>query len=192
MVAVLAIAGCATTPAPVTEVTRFHLGQPIPGDTIALTAGPGVDANGLEFRSQAAVVGGELAKAGFQPAPGNPRTAYLAVVSVAQSSRMGPPRRSPLQIGIGGGSGGYGGGVGGGVSVPIGGRGSSEIRTNELSVQIRRRSDNSMVWEGKVVEEIAGDAPGANLNAALPGLSQALFAGFPGPSGQTVRVKTPR
>jgi hypothetical protein len=47
-----------------------------------------------------------------------------------------------------------------------------------------------MVWEGRAVQDVAADAPAAALNAALPVLSKALLSDFPGPSGQTVKVKS--
>ncbi len=178
----LLIVGCATQPA--TEVTRFHLGQPIPSDSIALVATTGVDATSLEFRSQAAVVARDLDAVGLHPATGN-NSAYIGVLQVAQSTRVGPPKSSPFQIGIGGSTGGFGGGV----SVPVGTPRANEVRTNLLSLQIRRRSDNSMVWEGRAVQDIAADAPASALTAALPALSRALLGGFPGPSGVTIKVK---
>jgi hypothetical protein len=76
------------------------------------------------------------------------------------------------------------------VSVPVGPARSDEVRTNFLGLQIRRRSDGSMVWEGRAVQDVAADAPAAALNAALPVLSKALLSDFPGPSGQTVKVKS--
>jgi hypothetical protein len=56
---------------------------------------------------------------------------------------------------------------------------------------MRRRSENTTVWEGRAVEQVSGNAQGT-LNAAVPRLSRALLKDFPGPSGQTVRVQSPR
>ena len=181
------LAGCATPPA--TEVTRFHLGQPIPSDTIVLVPAPGGDANSLEFRSQAAIVARDLDTVGLHPASGG-STGYVGTLRIEQSTRIGPPKASPFSIGIGGGTGGFGGGVGGGITVPVGAARTGDVRTNVLALQIRRRSDASMIWEGRAVQDIAADAPASALTAALPALSKALFSGFPGPSGATVKVKT--
>ncbi|MFZ4110781.1 MAG: DUF4136 domain-containing protein [Polymorphobacter sp.] len=179
----LLIAGCVTPPA--TEVTRFHLGQPIPSDTIILGPGPGMDANSLEFRSQAAVVARALDAVGLHPAAdGN--SGYIGTLRVEQSSHAGLPPSSPFRIGIGAAA----GGVGGSVSLPVGATRSGEVRSNFLGLQIRRRSDGSMVWEGRAVQDIAADSPASALNVALPALSKALFSDFPGPSGQTVKVKS--
>lgn len=176
------IAGCATPS--MTEVTRFHLGQPIPSDSIALLPAAGRDGTSLEFRSQAAIVARDLDAVGLHPPTGD-KSGYIGTLTIEQSTRIGPPKSSPFQIGFGGST----GPVGGGVSVPIGGSRASEVRTNLLSLQIRRRSDRSMVWEGRAVQDIAADAPASALNSALPGLSKALLGDFPGPSGQTIKVK---
>ena len=191
--ATLALAGC-TTP-PTAEVTRFNIGQPIPSDTIALTPGPGQDGNSLEFRSHAAIVAQGLDGVGLHPAPvGDARAAYVGVLTVAQTTRDGPPRDSGFRIGIGGGSysggGGSGGGIGGGVSMPVGGSRANTIRVNTVALQIRRRSDSTMVWEGRVVQEVAADAPSSSLTEALPVLTKALLTGFPGKNGETFKVKT--
>lgn len=188
--AALALAACTTTPT--AEVTRFHLGQPMPSDTIrivpaATPAAPGT-AVPLEFRSYAAAVGTELAARGFRPVEGGP-TAYLATLSIEQTTRAGIPQRSPFSIGIGGGSFGRGGGIGGGINLPIGAPRNSDVRVNLLALTIRRESDNSAVWEGRAIQEIAASAPASNLSAAVPALARALLKDFPGASGQTVTVK---
>lgn len=184
----LGLAGCATSPG--IEVTRFHLGQPIPADTIVLQPVPGGDPGGLEFRAQAAVVAGDLASVGFRPAGGRGPSGYIGVLGVSQSSQAGPPKQSPFSIGIGGFTGGSGGGVGGGVQVPVGRPRSNVILTNTLSLQIRRRSEGTMVWEGRAVEQAPEGS--ASLPAAVPRLSAALIRGFPGVSGRTVFIKPAR
>ncbi|MFZ4688469.1 MAG: DUF4136 domain-containing protein [Polymorphobacter sp.] len=183
LAAVLALAGCMSNSG--TEVTRFHLGQPIPSDAIALVPGPGADAKSLEFRRYAAIVAADLDRAGLHPAGDDGRSAYVGVLNAQQTVRQGAPKASPFSIGFGGGSGGFGGGV----SVPVGTARTGDVRINLLALQIRRRSDQSMVWEGRAVQEIAADAPASALPAALPELSRALLSGFPGPNGQTVKVK---
>lgn len=185
--AALALVACTTTP-PGAEVTRFHLGQPIPSDSIALLPAPGIDGRSLEFRTYAAIVGRDLDAVGLHPADNDGRSAYLGLLKVEQTSRAGIPRRSPFSVGIGG----SGGSIGGAVSVPVGGTRSGDVRINVVALQIKRRSDNSMVWEGRAVQELAADAPASALSAAVPALSRALFTDFPGASGQTIIVKTPK
>lgn len=188
--AAIALAGCATTPT--AEVTRFHLGGPIPSDTIRVVAStdpvtPGT-AVPLEFRTYAAVVAQDLARQGFRPVETG-RTAYLAILNVQQTTRAGIPQPAPFRIGIGGGTSSGNVGIGGGVNVPIGSPRNTDVRVNVLGVRIRRESDNTAVWEGRAVQEIPASAQGSNLSAAVPALSGALFSEFPGESGRTVIVK---
>lgn len=184
-----AVAGCTTTPG--VDVTRFHLNQPIPADSIELQAPPGIDGNSLEFRSQAAIVAADLATHGLT-VPARPGiSGYIGVMRAEQTSQVGQAKPSPFSIGIGGFTGGSGGGVGGGVQVPVGGARNNLIRVNSLALQIRRRSENTMIWEGRAIEELPSGAE-AGVTAALPRLSRALLKDFPGPSGQTVRVTPTR
>ena len=189
LAAAFAVAGCATNPG--VEVTRFHLNQPIPADSIELQPSPGIDGRSLEFRSQAAIVAADLAAHGLG-APARPgMSGYIGVMRVEQTSQIGQAKPSPFSIGIGGFTGGSNVGVGGGVQVPVWRSRGNVIRVNSLALQIRRRSENTVIWEGRAIEEMPAGAE-AGVTAALPGLSRALLKDFPGPSGQTVRVKPTR
>ncbi len=181
----LLLAACAT-PMPGIDVTRFHLDQPIPADTIVLEPPPGAPAFSLEYQSYANMLSVDLAAAGLRRISNDPNVAYIGILKIEQARREGPPKPPRFQIGIGGGTGGGGGGIGGGISVPVGKPGASTVTVNSLSLQIKRRSDATIVWEGRAVQENSGDA---GLAAAIPSLSHALLAGFPGVSGQTIRVK---
>jgi hypothetical protein len=186
----LAIAGalllgaCATSNTGI-DVTRFHLDQPIPADAIMLVPPPGAPPFSLEYQSYADALTSDLAAAGLRRVANDTRSAYVGVLTIEQTRREGPRKPPKFQIGIGGGTGGRGGGIGGGVSLPVGRSESGAITVNSVSLQIKRRSDSTMVWEGRAVQE-AGDT---SLAAAMPALSHALLADFPGQSGQTVRVK---
>jgi hypothetical protein len=192
------LAGCETTAtnAPV-QVTRFHLGAPLERGTLtvepAQSGGPGGASGSLEFQTYAAAVQSQLLSQGFATPSAGAGAQYVAVVGVNRNTREGPPRRSPFTIGIGGGgySGGYGGGVGlgGGVSFPIGKSHSREIIGTEMSVQIRRRSDNIVIWEGRAQTEADERAPAAQADQAAGKLAHALFLGFPGESGRSITVK---
>ncbi|GAA0657730.1 hypothetical protein FHT00_002227 [Sphingomonas insulae] len=186
-----ALAGCATTaPLPPTEVIRYHLGEPIARGTVSVEPLSGGAPASLEFKTYAAAVQGELLKVGYSvPAQGGTPD-YVATVGFTRTSQEGPPRQSPISIGIGGGgfSGGRrGGGVGlgGGVGFPIGGGRPTQLLVAELSVTIKRRSDQSPVWEGRA--QGVSDIKGADQQAGK--LAHALFTGFPGQSGRTITVK---
>ena len=189
-----ALAGCATSaPLPPTESVRYHRGAETVGrGTIAvepLAAGP----VSLEFETYAAAVRAELLRSGYTIAAPGATPQYVAVVSYARSNRVGPPRRSPLSIGIGGGgfSGGRGGGVGlgGGVGFPVGGGGNGALVVTELSVTIKNRADQSPVWEGQAQTAADARAAGSNAGAQAAKLASALFTGFPGESGRTIEVR---
>jgi hypothetical protein len=188
--AAIALASCAT--APTAEITRFHLGGPIPSDTIRVVASTDPVAPGtmvpLEFRSYVAVISRDLAARGFRPVESGP-SAYLAILVVQQTTRAGIPQSAPFRIGIGGGGGSGNVGLGGGFSIPVGTPRNTDIRVNMVGLRIRRESDSTAVWEGRAVQEVPARASGASLTAAVPALSSALLSEFPGESGRTVIVK---
>lgn len=183
------LAGCATNSG--IDVTRFHLSQPIPADSVELVPSPGVDGNSLEFRNHAGVVAADLAMHGFRASTRPGTSGYIGVLRTEQGSQFRQGNSSPFTVGIGGGTGGGNFGVGGNVQVPVGGRGNNMVQVNTLSLQMRRRSENTMIWEGRAVEQVPANAQGS-LTAAVPRLSRALLKDFPGPSGQTVRVQPTR
>ncbi len=183
----LILAGCANGPTPI-EVTRFHLGQPIPADTIQLVQAPGIPAGALQFQTQANALTADLAAAGLRRSEA-PDAAYIGVVSITQQRSEGPVKPPAFSIGIGGGGFGGGGGIGGGVALPIGKARRTFVTTTILEVRIRRRSDSSAVWEGRAIDVRRSDGEAANPGGVLPALSHALLANFPGVSGRTVKVK---
>lgn len=183
--AALILSACATGPQGA-EVTRFHLGQPIARSTVMLVPADNSQAFSLEYRAYADAVAHELAAQNFVPVAGDPTSAYVGTISIRQDLRPGP-RRGGFSIGIGGGSFGSGGGVGGGVSVPVSGGRRSDLRTTTLSLQLKLRSNASVVWEGHAT--MAAQGPQGDLPRAVPVLARALLDGFPGAAGQTVRVK---
>jgi hypothetical protein len=67
--------------------------------------------------------------------------------------------------------------------------GGGEATMSELNVRIQRRSDGSLVWEGRA--ELQGRAPTspAERVTLVDRLTQAMFRDFPGESGRTIRVR---
>ena len=189
-----ALAGCATSlQLPPTQVVRYHLGEPIARGTVAVEplSGNGAPAS-LEFKTYAAAVEGELLKNGYSVPAAGQKAQFVATVDFQRTEQQGPPRRSPISIGLGAGGysgGGYrgGGGVGlgGGVGFPIGGGKGSTVLVAQLSVQIKKSVDQSPVWEGKA--QGVSDIRAADDQAGK--LAAALFTGFPGESGRTISVK---
>lgn len=190
------LAACSTTGGrlPPTEVIRYHLGEPIARGTIRVEPLSNTGPASIEFKTYAAAVETALLRNGYTLPQGDTQPDYIATVSFTRANRLGPPRPSPFSIGLGGGSfsGGRGGGVGlgGGLSFPIGKSQPQEIIGTELSVQIKRRMDQSPIWEGSA-RNIAPVQTLAKLDAQAQAakLADALFTKFPGESGRTIEVK---
>lgn len=191
------LAGCATTAGtPPAEAIRYHLGQPIARGTVAvepLQTTTGVPPS-IEYRSYAAAVEAELLRNGYSRATPGATPEYVATVAFRRGVEQGPPRRSPISIGIGGGgfSGGRrGGGVGlgGGLGFPIGGGRGRDLVVSEMSVTIKRRADQSPIWEGSARAGADARDPTSATDALATRLAQALFTDFPGESGRTIEVR---
>lgn len=189
-----AVAGCTTTGGPPpAQVVRYHLDQPIARGTVAVQPMTPEAGTSLSFAPYAAAVQAQLVALGYTAAPAGVQPDYIALADVHQDMQVGPPRRSPISIGIGGSSfsGGRGGGVGlgGGVGFPIGGGHGRAMQMTELSVTIKRRADQTAVWEGHARGVVDVRAPDAVPDAQAGRLASALFGGFPGESGRTVDVR---
>ena len=191
LLALAALAGCASgtgvRSGPV-EVTRYHLGQSPAAGSVAVVPVGGADSASPDYLAYADAVATQLRGIGYTAAPATEAT-YVATVGYARAPRGTVTQRPPVSIGLGGGS--FGGGFGGGagISFGLGGNRASEVLVNELSVQIKRRTDDTVVWEGRAQTQSV-----ERLNAAVPPaagatrLAGALFRGFPGQSGITTTV----
>lgn len=196
----------AAAAAPV-EVTRFHTADTLrqlgPG-WVEVVAAPGLDAQSLETRALLDAVERELGTQGIRTtAEGN--VTRVAEVRLTRDLVEGRSARrgggSSVSVGIGtgwgGGYGGYGGyrrhggtrvGVGVGVGFPIsGGRSSGGDVDTELSVRIKDKATGAALWEGRANLQTSRRAADDPETAAR--LAHALFAGFPGKSGETIEVK---
>ena len=78
-------------------------------------------------------------------------------------------------------------GLGGGVSTGSGGR-TRDLLVSELFVQLRRRSDGTVVWEGRAQRPALSGTPDGQPTETARRLASALFRGFPGESGITTTV----
>ena len=184
LICLTTLAACATSQ-PRTEITRFHLNQPIPAEAVLVEAAASVDSVSLEYQTYEQHVISELSKLGF--IAGDASADLVAEVGVSRGLQAVAPKRSPVSVGVGGGSYGGSGGVSGGVSFPVGGSSGGERYVTELKVTLIKVSTKSVLWEGSVRQqsETAPVSPAANMQA----LTQALFADFPGESGKTQLVE---
>ena len=183
------------------EVTRFHtpatLAQLGPG-WVELVPVAGIDPRSLEQRALLDAVSRELAAQGFAASDPQPSVGRIAEVRLTRDAVPGSERRgggSSVSIGVGGGSGGgwrRGGGtsvgVGLGVGFPLGGnkQRAGDV-TSELSVTIRDKATGASLWEGRSSLRTAQRDADKPETAAR--LAHALFAGFPGKSGETIEVE---
>ncbi|HLL58674.1 MAG TPA: DUF4136 domain-containing protein [Allosphingosinicella sp.] len=152
------------------EATRFHLGQPIAKGQIAVEAFDAADANMVEFPAYASSVNRQLTRLGWTvAAASNRQTEQVALIDVQQGSRAALTGR-----------------VGGAAAI---GAGAANSVATLLEVRIRRRSDGTVIWEGRAISEAQAAATGAQRTAAVEKLAEALFRDFPGESGRTIRLR---
>lgn len=186
-----ALGGCAAAIAPV-EVTRFHAGGPaVQSGGILVEPATGLNGDSIEFRTYAGAVSQELQRVGFTDESGKQTlvpSEYVAIMGYSRDVRSALAARSPVSVGVGGSTGSYGSGVGLGIGINLSGK-PKDVVTTQLSVQIRRRADNVVMWEGRAVTEAKDGSPAAQPGLAASKLAAALFGGYPGTSGETITVK---
>jgi hypothetical protein len=184
--AAASLAGCASSIPPV-QVTRFHANPQLAAGAAVIEPANGGDAQSLEFRAYAAAVSRELTTLGVTEAQGT-ASPYVVTLDIGRETREELSRGSPVTIGVGGGSFGGRSGVGFGTSFGLGRNRGREVIITRMAVQIRKRADKSVIWEGRAETEASSRAPASQPGLAADKLAAALFKGFPGTSGQTVRV----
>lgn len=194
LAAFASLAAAPALAAPV-EVTRFHTTETLarlePGWMVVAPA-PGVDPASLETRIWLDAVARALAKHGFA-ASGTTAT-RIAEVRLTRDAVAGYGRRSGSSVNVGVGTG-WGGGwhggshVGLGVGFGLGGSGRREQVVNELSVVIRDAETRAPLWEGRAVTRQRRGSRDADPAQVAERLADALFAGFPGRSGETIEVR---
>ncbi len=200
----LALAGCATGFR--AQVNRFQQMPPPQGQSFAVVPGDPRREGGLEFASYASLVSGKLEAAGYRAAPS--AAAADLIVTLDYGVDNGRERiRSVPGTGFGYGFGpwdrfgyyGYGWRphYGFARSRFIYGFhdpflfGPDEIEsytvyTSDLDLTIARKS-GERVFEGKAKAMSRDD----NLTRLVPNLVGAMFTGFPGNSGETVKITVP-
>ena len=202
-VAALGLSACANTLN--TEVSRYQAMPAPQGQTFFVTPGEGMAANGgLEFQRYAGIVAHQLQARGYTPAA-NPQSATMTVqlgygvdrgqVRVTSDpfgyGGFGPyggsffyPRygfRSPFYYGWDdpfwyGGYGGYG-------------RVDSYVEYHsQIDLHIRAAGTNQPLFDGRAQARSQTN----RLDVLVPSLVEALFTGFPGRSGEVVKITVPR
>jgi Domain of unknown function (DUF4136) len=194
------------------NVSRFQSQLPAPaGQTFAVVADDAALAGGLEFSQYARLVEAQMARQGYTPAA-SPAAATLLVrfdygvdkgKERVRSTGFGysDPFWSPW-YGYGYGHAGYWGGGWGrhghhggfypgsywgyGWNDPWfdGGYESYTVYTSGIGLKIDRKADGVRLFEGKAEAASLSN----RLAYVVPNLIEAMFTGFPGNSGETVRI----
>lgn len=188
------LSGC-VTPLPPASATRFHridAGVTMSAGIYEIAQPTGLDLSARPDPSYAAAVAAQLDRLGHRSsltvAAG--QADYLVDVRVERSARAAPQTNGPVSVGLGAGTGSYGSGLGVGVGINLAGllRDRRDVLATRLLVRITRRGEAQALWEGRAetFARTGTPAAGAGLNAQK--LAEALFAGFPGRSGETITV----
>lgn len=185
----LPLGACVAPTGPI-EVTRFHLPDTtgLARGAVAVEAAPGMDPGSIELKTFEEAVARELQRIGYAtPADGSPTT---QVAEVRLERRTLQPERtgSPVSVGVGGATGSYGSGLGMGIGIDLSGP-PKPVTETLLAVVIRDRASRAALWEGRASFAVRADSPLASTPLGAAEMARALFAGFPGRSGETVLVK---
>ena len=205
--ALLALGGCATGLP--TQVSRYQAMPAPAGQSFVIQPADPEDRGGLEFARYADLVRRHLLEQGYSEAP-SPQAASLIVsldygVDDGRQQVVSRPALGYNRFGYGGfGYGGFGyrpywsrfGGYGRlrspfyyGWDDPFWWRGGDEIDvytvyTSYLDMDIKRAGDGESVFEGTARARSRTD----DLGVLVPNLVEAMFTGFPGNSGETVKI----
>jgi hypothetical protein len=202
-VAALGLSACANTLS--TEVSRYQAMPAPQGQTFLVVPGEGMAANGgLEFQRYAGIVAQQLQARGYAPAT-SPQTASMTVqlgygvdrgqVRVRSDPFYGDPFlygggfyyprygfRSPFYYGWDDpfwyGYGSYG----------RGGIDSYVEYHSQIDLHIRAAGTNQPLFDGRAQARSQTN----RLDVLVPSLVEALFTGFPGRSGEVVKITVPK
>lgn len=189
MILSLGLAGCVAPTGPV-EVTRFHAQDisPLGKGTIAVEPAPGHDGASLEWKAYQAAIERQLALVGYSTVPAGAASTQVAQLRLSRESYRPERSGGPVSVGVGGSTGSYGSGLGVGIGINLSPRPSEQVRT-DLGVIIRDRASGAALWEGRASFTVRTGSPLAATSLGAAKMSEALFKGFPGQSGETIAVK---
>jgi len=184
--------GCATPSyvSPV-EVTRFVGEGPtfLAQGTIEIAAAPSMEPGSLEFAVYRDAVAQELGALGYRVVASEGE--QIALIDLESIVAEGELRRSPVGVGAGGSTGRYGGvGVGVGINLNslISGPPAERIE-RQVFVAIQSPEGGANLWEGRASMTATSNSDYGSEAAAASRMADALFAEFPGNSGETFEVE---
>jgi hypothetical protein len=192
-----------------TTVSRYQAMPAPQGQTFFVTPAGGLANNGgLEFQRYAAIVAQQLQARGYTPAT-NPQSANM-IVQFGYGIDRGQVRyvEDPFSRGRYGYGGfyspfyspfyrprfgyGWGGGYRWGWDDPFwyGGRGGIDSYVeyrSQIDLHIRQAGTNAPLFDGRAQARSETN----RLDVVIPSLVDAMFTGFPGRSGETVKITIP-
>ena len=200
-ISALGLSACATGLR--TQVSRFQAMPAPQGQSFVVVPANAADMGGLEFSRYAEMVASHMRAQGYAQAPSINQATMVVQVGYDVDDGHTEIVSDPFpHYGYGY----YGRGWGypfyygrrrssfyWGWNDPFWyGGGYDGIRTytyyvSELDLKIRRKADNASLFEGRAKARSRTD----NLQKVVPSLVQAMFTGFPGNSGETVRITIP-
>jgi hypothetical protein len=206
-IALLGVSGCATNFH--ANVSRFQRLPAPQGQTFRVEAIDPRNRGGLEFDTYARDVAAHLTQVGYREAASDGPADMIVQVGYGVDRGQQKVTTTPggFNCGFGGGWGGpgWGGGFGGRWGgYGWGGRGwgygwgdpwgpfgcpdveSYTIYSSQLTMQITR-ADGARLFEGRARAHSTTD----DLTQLVPNLIDAMFTGFPGNSGQDIRITIP-
>lgn len=183
----LALSACAGTYTGPVEVTRFVADRPagLGQGTIALTFPEEVENESARIAFREAV-GSELIKLGYTLS-GSPDGGQEAIIRTSRNAIASDDPRSPVSVGVRGGTGTFGSGVGVGIGINLGGGRSGPNIITDLEVRISDASGQS-IWEGRAQIPTSVKSPYSDVEVSARTLAAALFRDFPGGNGETVTI----
>ena len=193
----LSLSACATGLN--TRVSRYQAMPAPQGQSFVVVPMNPNDAGGLEFSRYAALVAQNLQAQGYAEAPTANQATLVVHLGYGVDDGNTEIVSDPFYYGHGFGGYGWGGygrrGYYWGWNDPFwygpyGGGGYTRSYTyykSQLDLDIRRKVDNVALFEGKAKARSRTD----ELAALVPSLIDAMFTGFPGHSGETIKITIP-
>jgi hypothetical protein len=186
-----------------TKVSRFQAMPAPQGQSFVVVPVNAADMGGLEFSRYAELVAQRMQAQGFARAASIDQATMVVQLGygvdnghteVVSDPFYGPRFGYYGRYGFGRG---FGRGYAWGWDDPFwyggfGGFGGSSIRSytyyvSQLDLDIRRKADNASLFEGKAKARSRTD----ELAKVVPSLVDAMFTGFPGTSGETIKITVP-
>ncbi|MBI5162296.1 MAG: DUF4136 domain-containing protein [Magnetospirillum sp.] len=180
------------------DVTRFHAANAVEQPhSFTILPDPG-QAGSLEFQRYAELTAAQLQRVGWRPLPASGPAETVVTLHWGGDEARTVTWQSPTSVYSGMGWGRHGHWSGAGIGVPFGDpfpyyetRSLTTfpkwLRVEITDAAAAKAGQRVVLFEGRAVTESGG----REIAPVVPYLLQALFTGFPGASGTTVRVRVP-